>query len=403
MTAAMRAAPARGPRLLRLARVEGGRIVDETRHDRTIQLGGATLRARRGRWVLVVERGTTAVVAGAPPLSGPVEVPLDPDARGKIRCGPVDHLFQLMVAPPRVAAQLPISVVDRTVRMDWRFAIIVAVSLFVHFGVIGLVQADWLDPVVIEDGREASLITESRVRPSVPVEDQPATDEPTQPTAQSANAEAKVAARATPKRSTDLNALGNSLEQLGLSTIASLGKGPAKSKLLGEPSAADGALDDVAKKNGGVEADGPKIKADPGGVGPVKNDGSLADVGDTKSKVPNAPSKPINEPTFHPNEPVIAPANGAPPKDVNAVIARNRWKLKACYSKELGANDNAQGTVRVSVVVSMEGDVESARGSSSDLSASTVACVEQAFRGMKFDSSDSKTTFGVPIVFSRAK
>jgi hypothetical protein len=398
ITAAMRAAPVRGARILRLARVEGGRIVDETRHRNTIAFEGATLRVRSGRWTLCLVDGVTARVAGAPPLVGPVEVPLDADARGKIRCGSVDHLFQLVIAPPPVVAQLPISAVDRTASIDWRFAIIVAVSLFVHFGVMGMVHADWFDPSVDEDGGTARLITEPRARPPVPVEDQPAiSNEPVKVAAGSEPA--KAAKAAPPKRHTDLSALTNTLDQIGLSTIASIGKGPAQSKLLHEPVAADGALDELAKKSGGVEADGPKIKGDPSGIDPLKSDGKLADIGDTKTNTQKAPPAPTGEPSYHPNEPVIAPPSGVVPKDVNAVIAKNRWKLKACYSKELGANDHAEGTIRVKVTVSVEGDVESAVGSSSDLSPTAVACVENAFRGMKFGADENKSTFSVPIVF----
>ena len=57
--------------------------------------------------------------------------------------------------------------------------------------------------------------------------------------------------------------------------------------------------------------------------------------------------------------------------------------------------------MRVTVTVSPEGDVIAVNGVSSDLSPAVVGCVENAFKGMKFGTDDNKTTFGVPIVFSK--
>lgn len=400
MTRAMRAAPTSDKRAARVARVTAGRIVEEQIHEATLARDGFTLQCRKGRWTLALAAGVTARIIDRK-VEGPAEIPLDPDARGQIGA---EHLFQLVAPAPRTSAALPASVIASE-RVDVRFAAVVAVSLLAHFGFVSAAQADWLDPVVIDDAEEVSLITETPVRPQVQVE------EKTSPSGEpvvAANAPSKTAGPAEKKspapakpQGPSFSALDDKLDQLGLSTIASLGQGPAKSKLLRDPNAADGSLDDLAKKNAGVEADGPKLKSDPGGVGPIKADGKLSDIGDTKSKTPVVDNKPMTEPTYKPNEPAIAPANGVPPKDANAVIAKNRWKFKACYTKELGANSDAQGTVRVTVTVSPEGDVIAANGVSPDLSPSVVSCVESAFKGMKFGTDDNKTTFGVPIVFSK--
>ena len=173
ITNAMRAAmPREGKRIARVARVENGRIVDEWLKRGDTRFAGGALSRKGDGYVLELDLGVSARVAsdhGAEMFTGPCRVPLASDARGKIVCGEVAHLFQLVIEAPRTKAQLPVSAIARGDGVDWRFAILVAISLLGHFGFASASQADWFDPKVDEDREAASLITTAHTRPEVPV------------------------------------------------------------------------------------------------------------------------------------------------------------------------------------------------------------------------------------------
>jgi len=415
ITSAMRAVPGDGKRIARIARVEQGRIVDEWLSRKEAKLAGGALRRKNDGYELELDVGVSARVAtdqGVQLVTGPCRVPLSDDARGKVIAGSVTHLFQLVLEAPRTKAQLPVSAVAHGAGIDWRFAIVVAISLLGHFGFASAASADWFDPVVDEDRETVALITEAKSRPELPIEEpktpepgeKPSDVKPTTNVAKAAPEPGKGAPSPVKKNAgSDLSALGKQLDELGLATIASLDpkSGPAPSKLLKDPSAADGALDELAKKQGGVEPDGPKLKGDPGGVGPIaKGDNGIV-FGDTKGNTPKGDDKPKLEEPKAPvkvNDPVIS--SPALPSDVNNVIAKNRWKLRACYTKELVTNSDAQGTVYATVTISMEGDVIASDATSS-MSPSMNKCVAGAFASMHFAPSEGKSTIKVPVIYTK--
>ena len=72
-------------------------------------------------------------------------------------------------------------------------------------------------------------------------------------------------------------------------------------------------------------------------------------------------------------------------KNADAVVARNRWRFKACYTKALATDPAAGGAVAVAVTVGEAGFVTSAKQVSSTLSASLTACIVAAMASMRFD------------------
>jgi hypothetical protein len=144
------------------------------------------------------------------------------------------------------------------------------------------------------------------------------------------------------------------------------------------------------------------MKGDPGGTGPITPTAPGIAFGDTKGTTPIVDNKPpVNEPKVpvKVNEPVISPPPGVP-TDVNAVIAKNRWKLKACYTKELVTNPDAEGTVYATVTVTAEGDVAGASATST-MSGAMNQCVSGAFQSMHFAPNEGKTTFKVPVLYTK--
>lgn len=439
MTAAMRAVPiARGEDRLRVAWVRDGGVLEERFHDRDVVIGrdafatipvDAVDEARlftreRGDFSLRVPHGCTARVSldgAVRTLAGDETMALPRGACGKVTLGETVLLFQVIAAPPKgMRAQLPLGAV-RSSPIDFRFAVLAALSFLVHFGVASAVHSDFLDPIVDDDALTASLITESRARPHVETEEKPkvATDEAKTPPDDKTKVATNDAAphnqgtaatngghtSASPaKKGVDLNALGAELDNLGLSAIASVTNGPATKKVT-TTSAPDAALDEVAKKHAGVEVDGNPLK-DPGGnsgpIGPPPGGKPSFDPSETKTKVAKvdapsgAPLPPVSDPT-------IIPPQGNAPKDVNAVIARGRWRLKACYAQAIAKDSTVAGTVRVRVELGGDGHVLSAQGAG-PVPQPLVSCVEATFRSMKFaEPGDASTTFSVPVVFAQSK
>lgn len=418
ITAAMRAARAgEGPRVLRLARVEQGRIVDERVLNASTTIDGARVVRRGERWELELLAGAHARVAdaeGARTWSGTTRFSLAPDARGKIVCGDVAHLFQVVVAAPRVTPQLPLTVLARAERIDVRFAMVAAVSLLVHFGFVGAVQADFMDPTIDEDHDAATLVVEAKARPTVAMEEkveigdatpEPNTpkQEPSAPAADDGPAHPTPALHAGPPKPAGetLDALDAKLNDLGLTTISSMQQGgpPKPSK---STESQDGTLDEIAKKTNGTDVDGPPIKGDTTSAGPIAGTTKPGfDVGETKTKPIEAKPAPTTEPTVKPNEPSIPPATGNTPKDVDSVIAKNRWRFRACYAKELNVHPDASGTVKLRVNVGDDGSVSDVSIVSSDFSPSLNACVTNAFKSMKFASDEHTCLFAVPVTLTQ--
>ncbi len=433
MTATMRAVQASyrdlRPRVLRLARVEHGRVIDERIHRGEVTIGDdprAALFAEGAphllfapdadAFVLHLPAGARARVAladGAIEVRGQTLVRLDAHARGKLFVGDAVFLFQVVAAPPpAMRAALP-SAVLRGAGTDWRFVIVAAASFLAHFGFAGAVQADFFDPHVDDESELVALVTHSKLRPEIQLEEKieisatktSGAETKVEPTSTGSSKMAGPMTKPTP--SSDGPALGRSLDGLDLKLLGALGKhGPAQSSILRPGAApADAVLDELAKTKNGVETNGSPLKDGGAAGGPIAGGKPAFGGGETKTGPAPAPSK-LNElamPAPPPHDAQVSPAQGAAPKDVNSVIARYRWKFRACYGKELAKNPDAHGTIRVRVEVSAEGDVLSGTTTSSDFSPSMNACIEAAFRGMHFGADDQKSVFAVPILHQHGK
>ena len=100
--------------------------------------------------------GITDLVAlkGQAKRVGPAyQVRLTEEARGKVVIGETTFLFQFVAPPPvQPRPQLPLSVKGGLAsQIDWNLTIIAAFSFLLHFGLIGAMYSDWMDPVVNDD------------------------------------------------------------------------------------------------------------------------------------------------------------------------------------------------------------------------------------------------------------
>lgn len=452
MTTAMRALPdAGGPRVLRIGKIEAGRVIEErllrrraqvtvgTGHDNTLVATGAgvpeTMRLFEpagDHYVLrlnAATRGRVALASGIVDVSearprGAIE--LGDDARGKVVVGDTTFLFQ-MVAPPPLQAkpQLPISVTGAAGReIDWAFTIVAACSFLLHFGFASAVNGEWFDPIVDDEQGTAQLVQSVRDHGAPP---------PLEPQRPDVRPDAKVVVAEGPKTSapsdprrpaptvtTTAQAPGPSRTAKNDESAARLGAQADRIflDLIGTPGETDSAVtstlrpgsltpmdqvDEVARQTpDGVATSGPRLRNQDGPKHdlPSTGDPTLVSTGPrvtptattTASAVvgPVAPQIAQTEPT------TIAP--GVPGAD--AVVNRNRWRFRGCYTKALLADPDAGGTVNVTVNVNAEGKVTSASGSGG--APSTLGtCTAGAFVPMEFPApAGGSATFNVKIVFA---
>src|SRR5207302_2192264 len=74
---------------------------------------------------------------------------LGDDARGRIVVGDRTFLFQLVEHRVVPKPQLPLAVRTGS-GVDWTTTIIAAFSFLFHFGIVGALYSDWIDPIVDE-------------------------------------------------------------------------------------------------------------------------------------------------------------------------------------------------------------------------------------------------------------
>src|SRR5579862_1246987 len=185
MTAVMRAMQqSTGPKILRIGLVAGGRILEEriVKQRTSVTVGPSEksmfvvqasvptqfklfeligtdyylnfLDGMTGRVALA--SGITDLVAlkGQAKRVGPAyQVRLTDEARGKVVIGDTTFLFQFVAPPPiQPRPRLPLSVKSGLAsQIDWNLTIIAAFSFLLHFGLVGAMYSDWMDPIVNDD------------------------------------------------------------------------------------------------------------------------------------------------------------------------------------------------------------------------------------------------------------
>lgn len=218
MTVQMRTVePSNRERVLRVALVREGRVLDEQTFDEPDRVtlgpalgdtflvedaaipasitliersrGGLVLRpcqAMRGRVSQLDSTVDLTHVEGGLTLHGM--------ARGKLTIGATTILFAF--EQPHVRAVSPQPDAIRTnLQIDWQLTVIAAFSFLMHFGVIGGIYSDWQDPVLSDESRVASLIEAVRRLPA-PTEEEKPTEQVSE-TEEAKTAEVKTASSQT--------------------------------------------------------------------------------------------------------------------------------------------------------------------------------------------------------------
>ena len=208
MTAVMRAMPqVTGPKVLRIGLVQGGKVIEERviKQRTHVTIGPSEksmfvvpsqsvppkfrlfeligneyhlnfLDGMTGR-VALADRHHRSRRAARPSQASPqgaYQVQLTEEARGKVVVGETTFLFQFVAPPPvQPRPQLPLAVKGGLAsQIDWTLTIIAAFCFLLHFGMVGAMYSDWMDPVVDDEFNVAGLIDlVKNIPPPPPVED----------------------------------------------------------------------------------------------------------------------------------------------------------------------------------------------------------------------------------------
>ena len=457
MTAVMRAMPqVTGPKVLRVGLVQGGRVIEERvikqrthvtigpseksmfvvpsqnvpANFRLFELIGneyhlSFLDGMGGR--VALQTGITDLVAlrgqAKRTPQGAYQVRLTEEARGKVIVGETTFLFQFVAPPPiQPKPQLPVSVKGGlSSQIDWNMTIIAAFSFLFHFGMVGAIYSDWMDPVIDDESSIAGLIDSVKgLPPPPPVE----TPQETATTAGTSTAPAETtkgpttgtgagkAGKAGSMSAGDRARLGAQLEQLEMATLGALNSsGPATAGVLRGGEVPTGALDAAAMSGAGVSAgtgSGLNLGGEAGGgvLRPGMGSGGLGAIGATTAGTPGGAgvAAAVQGPKGNANV-GGAQVSGGGVSNADRVVAGMRAGFRACYNRGLANNPDLQGQVKIVAKVGPNGEVLSATPQGgAGLGDEVVSCVVRRVQSATFAPPEGGgATIIIPVTFALQK
>jgi hypothetical protein len=444
MTAVMRAMQqATGPKVLRIGLVAAGRILEEriVKQRTSVTVGPSErsmfvvqanvppqfklfeligneyylnfLDGMTGRVALAT--GITDLVAlkGQAKRVGPAyQIRLSEEARGKVVIGETTFLFQFVAPPPvQPRPQLPLSVKGGVAsQIDWNLTIIAAFSFLVHFGLVGAMYSDWMDPVVSDDLTAGLLdMVQKTVPPPVETAEESASATSTATnTAPTATQKAPAKPANTSQSAPDARVVAgllNEADQARIAILAALNGGPNIAGAMKDDNGAPVDLNSLANRQGGVSNTTGGLNLPGGAGGPIKpgqGPGGLQSLhgGETGGATSGAGTAikvvPIGDVQYG------GSSMSVPVSDAEAVIrSQIHPGARRCYQKGLEADPTQAGRVVILIKVSPSGEVDSANvASNSGLSAGVAGCIASVARRAKFSAPGANgSTISVPFNF----
>lgn len=459
MTAVMRAmSVATGPKVLRIGLVQGGRVIEE----RIIkQRTSVTIGANEKSMFVVPSNaippsfklfeligndyylnfldgmtGRVALASGitdinalrgqAKKVGNAYQIKLTEEARGKVVVGDTTFLFQFVAPPPvQPRPQLPLAVKGGIAStIDWTLTIIAAFSFLLHFGIVGAMYSDWMDPVVGDEFNVAGLVDMMKNIPAPPVETP--TEVATNPTATSTStataATAKPSGGAGGKQGTTgrsqgagnvsdakAAALSSQAEAMQMQMLAALGGGSAVQGALNRSDIPPVDLSGAAASGAGVAHGTGDLRVG-GGGGPVQGGGrggGLGGIGGgTQGSGTGAGAgaeRVVKGPTG--DAQIGGTTASVPVSGADRVVAGLRPKFKRCYEAGLAQDPGMSGKVVIAAKIGPNGEVASADvASNSGLSPSVASCIAGHVKRATFDApGGSGSTLNIPVTFVQQK
>jgi len=442
MTAVMRAMQqSTGPKVLRIGLVAAGRILEEriVKQRTTVTVGPSEksmfvvqanvppqfklfeligndyhlnfLDGTTGRVALA--SGITDLVAmkgQARRIGSMYQIRLTEEARGKIVIGETTFLFQFVAPPPvQPRPRLPLSVKGGMAsQIDWNLTIIAAFSFLLHFGLVGAMYSDWMDPVVNDDITAGLLdMVQRTVPPPVETTETPtssatSTDTAPAPT-QAPKAPPKAAGGAAPDAKV-VAGLIQEADQARIAILAALNGGPNINGAMKDDNGAPVDLNSLANRSGGVSNTTGGLNLPGGAGGPIRpgSGGGLQGLkgGETGGASTSAGTVvkvvPVGDVQYG------GSAMSVPVANAEAVIrSQIHPGAKKCYQRGLESDPTQAGKIVILIKVAPNGEVDSASvQSNSGLSAQVASCIASVARRAKFDApGPSGSQISVPFNF----
>lgn len=461
MTAVMRAMPqVTGPKVLRIGLVQGGKVIEERvikqrTHvtigpseksmfvipSRNIPPNFKVFELVGGEYVLNFLDGMSGRVALKTGISdltalkgqakrvpmGNVQayqVQLSEEARGKVTVGETTFLFQFVAPPPvQPKPQLPVSVRSGFAGdIDWTTTIIAAFSFLFHFGAVGSIYSDWMDPIVDDEVSVAQLLESVKQLPAPPPIETPKTTDTPVSTAAAAVAEAPKAAGGGGGKGgggkgggkggnigdARAAAIANELAQLDVAMVGALNtRGGATANVLDRGDTPTGLLDAAAASGGGVGVGGVAGLHLGGGGGGVVRPGSgggsglagMADRGGGSAAATVGSAQKVKGPVGSASIGGASVSGGAV-ANASSVVAGMQAGFRRCYQKGLAEDPNMKGSVRITARIGPNGEVQSVSPSGSGLSGTVVSCVAARVSSATFAPPEGGgATVVIPVTF----
>jgi hypothetical protein len=446
MTAVMRAmAQASGPKVLRIGLVQGGRVIEERIiKQRTSVTVGASEKAMfvipsnvvpaqfklfeligsdyylnfmdgmSGRVALATGITDIGALKGqAKRVGNGYQVKLTEEARGKIVVGETTFLFQFVAPPPvQPRPQLPLAVKGGLAsQIDWNLTIIAAFSFTLHFGLIGAMYSDWMDPIVSDDSNIQGLIDLAKSVPPPPVEDKPVEDAkpdtkaPEQKQAAAPTSAGKAPAPKGGPKTSDAQAakLAQAAEALQVGILAAFNGSSAVAGALSRSDIPPVDLSGAAASGAAVSSAGGDLHLGGGGglVQPGRSGGlgGIAGATGTGAGTGAGTGQVVAGPKGDAS--IGATSASVPVANAERVIAGLRPKFRLCYNQGLAQDPGMSGSVTMVVKIAPNGEVDSANAANnSGLSDSVVKCIQRALKNAQFDAPGSSgSVLQVPAKF----
>ncbi len=441
MTAVMRAiAQASGPKVLRIGLVQDGRVIEERiiKQRTSVTVGSSEkavfvlqapnipaqfklfeligtdyylnfLDGMSGRVALQSGISDIAGLRGqAKKVGNAYQVRLTEEARGKVVIGNTTFLFQFVAPPPpQPRPQLPLAVKGGLAsQIDWNLTIIAAFSFLLHFGVIGAMYSDWMDPLINDDLTSGGIIDMMKNIPAAPVEVPPeeVTTAATATASATAAPTAAAAAKAPGKMSaSQAAALSAQADQIQMQMLAAFGGNSAVMGALNRGDIPPVDLGSAAASGAGVAAStGNGLNLGRGG-GPIRPGGAGGGLGGIGTAAGGGGSAGTETKVAGPTGKVDVGATTATVAVANAgaVVAGLRAGFRSCYNQGLNVDPTMSGRVMMAVKISPNGEVSGVDPSgNTGLSEGVVACLVRKIKTANFDSpGPSGSTLQIPITF----
>lgn len=336
-------------------------------------------------------------------------IPIGEDARGKVTIGDVTVLFQFVTPAPSLGKpQLPENVKARLGDVDVRTSVIAAFSFLLHFGAVGSIYSDWMDPVVDDEAETTQILESVKALPAPPQLERPKDDVATP----LPSATAAVARSETPTNAgrsgrgpagtgtgggggvgnARAHEISSQLASLELQVLTVLnGNGAATNAVTGVSGELPlGLLDKAAASANGARygatagldlggSNGAPLR--PGEIprGPIPGDpGRLSPV--TAGSAVTVKLPPGNVAVPGPTQ------TGGNVPNAAAVVAAMTPGFRRCYNNGLNREDpTMKGSVRITAKIGPNGEVLSASASGSgNISASVVGCMRNRVASAQF-------------------